>query len=221
MKKNQKYDEYKKKKADSMKKRRAAMRQKEDELPISQLNDVITKRRETVRNRVQKYRKRLKQQKLEQVNQNSKNSNIRKSYNCVQTLGKAVKKASIALPSSPNKKKEVLMKIAEDLHPADKNEVLNAINVTKKRNVTEHEELIDSIHEFYQRDDISRMSPKMRDVKEYKCPKTGENINIQTRHMILTGQEAFGMFIAERIADEKGSYTFVHSFHKISLCAPY
>ena len=112
-------------------------------------------------------------------------------------------KVTRAFPVSPTKRKTVLARILSKMNDADKLEVVTAITPTRK-NYVPNALLIKEIREFYERDDISRTSPKIRDVKEYVSVDTGEKILLPTRHMILTMKEAFALFDEERKNAGKG-----------------
>ena len=83
---------------------------------------------------------------------------------------------------------------------------------SSRKNYVPNALLIKEIREFYERDDISRTSPKIRDVKEYVSVDTGENILLPTRHMILTMKEAFALFDEERKNAGKSiwNYSILH-----------
>ncbi|XP_017481141.1 PREDICTED: uncharacterized protein LOC108370331 [Rhagoletis zephyria] len=61
LKESNKYDEYKKKKAEAMKKLRANRKEEEKLMPISELGKTISMRRAAGRKRSKKYRQKLKQ----------------------------------------------------------------------------------------------------------------------------------------------------------------
>lgn len=50
------------------------------------------------------------------------------------------------------------------------------------------------------------MSPKTKDVKSYKCPRTGQLMKLPTRHMLYSQKEAFALFNLERNENERGSH---------------
>lgn len=222
LKQTNKYDEYKKKKADLMKKNRAKKKEEENLLPISKTSKIIAQRRENARKRAQTFRQRQKEQKL---SSNDSNNAVGKSYRSVQSLGKAVRKATRALPDSPKKKQTVVAKMVAQWDPNAQNALVNLIVTPTKRahGIVENAELIESIHAFYTRDDISRMSPKVKDVKTYTCPETGKLVKLPTRHMLYSQKEAFALFDDERTENGKGSHTqrvdvFVTN---TSLCSKY
>lgn len=107
-----KFDESKKNKAEQRKQSRLAMQTKENEMPIARKSKIIAKRRKQNATDAKNYRQRKKLKKK----QNETAALIAPGiYNNVQTLGKAVKKASKGLPDSPKKKRVVLAKMVTKL----------------------------------------------------------------------------------------------------------
>lgn len=197
-----------------MKRNRAA--KKENERKIArELDDIIQKRRAVTRERVKKSRAKAKQT-MQIPNQrqtsqvNSLSEVVSESYSCLQTLGKAVKKVSHALPASPRKKRAILAHIVSNLNDKDKETVVNvAAKPSCKRNPVSSNQLVNDIQKFYERDDISRTSPNSRDVKKYKCPETGEESFLPTRHMILSTKEAHALFVEKQKREQLGMTNLV------------
>lgn len=168
---------------------------------------MIAKRREAARKHEENYRQRKRNAAIAAKPAGTKKSATKvtaKGYRTRQTLGKAVKKVNKALPPSLKRKKAVLAKLVHSLDEDDRNELMDAISSVSKR--TSNSAMIEDIHDFYERDDISRMSPKMRDVRKSIDAETGEQVITPTRHMILTVKEAYAVFTEERKNDEKGYY---------------
>lgn len=130
--------------------------------------------------RMQATRKRRKE---EQVKQTSTR------YSSPRTLGKAVAKVKRNLPASPTKAVEVVKKIASEFHIAvfDKNDAPKAA----PRKLTDEGKKL--ICDFYNRDDISRQMPGIKDVKTVKS-NTGTKTRVQKRTMIMSIREAFEIF---------------------------
>lgn len=214
-----KYDDHKKKKAEKARAYRLKKQEAEDEMPLLAKSDVISQRREATRESVRKCREKKRAEKENaQVETESITSRESSSfslddlasvaYTCPQTLGKAKRKVVRALPSSPTKKKAILAQIVSEMNDAEKTEITNAVSTTPpKTRVKAARDLTilkKAIKEFYERDDVSRMSPKTRDVKEYVCPDTGNKILLPTRHMQYTIKEAFALFDEEQQKTENG-----------------
>lgn len=129
-----------------------------------------------------------------------------KGYSNAATLGKAKSKVRCALLVSPTRKKTVLVAICNEMNNSDRNELINAIpsKSIKNRNIETNNSTRTDIGNFYERDDISRMSPKMKDVVKRKNVHTGADELTPKRHMILTVKEAYALFAEERKAANKG-----------------
>lgn len=197
-----------------MREYRLAKKNVENNLSAEEKEKVLATRRDNVRERVQKHRMKVKTEKAE--NERDKDgesvqsslSDMNQSYNSNKTLGKAVKKVSRAFPNSPRKKRAVLAQIVINLDQNEKNALMDVVSPShvKKTSMNRDNniEIHDAVKQFLQRDDISRMSPKTRDVKSITCPNTGENMLVPTRHMLLSLREAYAVFTEERKNGNKG-----------------
>lgn len=100
----------------------------------------------------------------------------------------------------------VIAKVIEGLDEGYRLKIVNSITKDKEINKShKSNELAVDICGFFERDDISRMSPKPRDVKEYINPETGEKSFEPMKHMILTMREVFAVFVVEREKSGKGN----------------
>lgn len=210
LKKDGKYDDYKRKKAADRKKQREAKKEAEKILPLQELKQVIDARRQAVRDRVRKHRKSVKNRSLQQTNTEEL------GYRTANTLGKAVKKIERVLPSTSSKRTEVLVKLIDNLDLADQTVIVNKVmkrpTTGSKQDSSRNKMLYTEIHKFYERDDISRVSPKMSDVRTYKCTETGNDVLKPTRHMVLTVREAHALFVEERKNVGKGIINLSNRF---------
>lgn len=209
------YEEYRKKRADAMRKYRLEKNNAENRLPSDEQEQIKTERRNAVRERVQKHRTKEKEKAKDDDEESQKSSAqscslsdmLSQSYSSNKTIGKAVAKVARAFPTSPRKKRAVLAKIISNMDDTEKNELVNVISPAeaKKRPYKDNFNVINgAIVQFLERDDISRASPKTRDVKSIKSPKTGIEVLMPTRHMILSLKEAFAIFIEERTKIKDG-----------------
>lgn len=151
------------------------------------------------------YKKIEKQEASAESQSNSLSDIVSESYSCSQTLDKAVKKVKNALPFSSKRKKAVLLHMFDKMDDAEKNELMNVMKPPLKKKQQAIKDIEKDIQMFLERDDISRVSPKSRDVKTYTCPDTGDDIVKPTRHMVLSMKEAFALFVDERKTAEKGT----------------
>lgn len=206
LKKTQKWEEFKKKRADAQRVRRAKEKENEKNLTVKELSDRKNKQRKIWRERSQKsYRK--NNMKGSSDEDDALNGTGNTGYKSVQALGKAVKKARSALPTSTSKQKVVLSKILSGFSESDKKEMCGFVTPNHSHQNNEFKDLIvKEIEDFFERDDISRVSPKARDTKKYKDAITGEERELSTRHMLLTLKESHAIFCEERKKEVKCEY---------------
>lgn len=203
LKENGKYEEYKRKKVLDLKKRRAKRKEEESKLSNSQQEIVIKTRRKMVRDRVRKHRENKKKI-FKQADT---------GYRCANTLGKATKKIERNLPHTASKRTAALAKVLNNLDCDERNQIFNTFtkNLPKKQ-CTTRDDLIFDIRAFYERDDVSRVSPKMKDVKKYKCVDSVNKIFLPTRHMVLTIRETYALFVEDRTNSGKGNINLNYPF---------
>lgn len=122
------------------------------------------------------------------------------AYKSSCSLGKAVARAKRSLPTSSTHRKAVLCKLVGEY---DRDEVKQIIfndslrNVKKNNNNSYKAEAIKSVTEFFLRDDITRVSPNVKDVMQCLNPLTKELESHPTRHLLLTIREAYAKYIEE------------------------
>lgn len=184
LKQNNKYDEHKTKQAAYMRRNRAKEKENEDNMSLKNAHAVIMQRRAATRERVRKHRENVKRQKdvpIDTQSQSSKLSDVVSAgYTSRQSLGKAVRKVTNALPASPRKKKAVLTHIVSNLTEVDKETLIDIFAKPKYTRRPVSATLEKEIRKYFERDDISRVSPNTKDVKEYECPETGEKLLLST-----------------------------------------
>ncbi|CAG9790692.1 unnamed protein product [Diatraea saccharalis] len=108
--------------------------------------------RRKTRERVQKHRNKKK----ELLDDNQLEST---SYSNPKTLGKAKSRVKKALPACPLRKKAVLQKIMEEI------DIVEPSTSTQKSKHCISDEILAKVKQFYERDDISRQVPGLKDVK--------------------------------------------------------
>lgn len=57
--------------------------------------------------------------------------------------------------------------------------------------------IVQQVVDFYQRDDVSRQAPGIKDKKSVKNPQTGKRESVQKRHLVMTVKEALQIFCRE------------------------
>lgn len=120
-------------------------------------------------------------------------------------MSKAAAKLRRALPSTSEKKVAATRKF---LRCFNETEYQQIVCVEKKPTSTRGIKLdvINSVKSFYQRDDISRISPNMRDCRKFKELK-------QIRYLIYRLSDVYSLFLRQI---RKGKFMSVESV--ISLC---
>lgn len=202
LKKNGKYEEYKQTKAVNRKKLRESKKEEESKLSLNVQKELLESRRIATRDRVRKHRKEKKERELEE---RSKGNIEEPSYRCPNTLAKAAKKVERVLPLGTTKRSAVLTKVINDLDETEKENIIETITKSNKNSrCSIGKEIGADIREFFERDDISRVSPKIKDVKVYKNAETGIDVLLPTRHMVLTIREAYALFVEDREQSGKG-----------------
>lgn len=194
-----------------MKTQRARAKDKEAEMALlspAEHEQNIDKKRQNAAERSKRYRDN-KKMRAQNAAMAEKNTFVAKSYSSRATLGKAKEKAERALPESPTRKKAVLVSLFKDMDERERNELVNVISskpstITSKES-TKFDDIAKDVGQFYERDDISRVSPKTKDVYEQIDSLTGLAVLVPKRHMILTVREAYALYVEEKNAANKGS----------------
>lgn len=194
MKKGGTYEVYKNKKAEQEKARR---------------EQVVFENRIKSRKRVRKCRESKKQARLNEVrgvntNQSvlmttTSTSSLTHSYKTKSGLAKAVSKTKRTLPSSPSKRKIVVAKLLVSLDTEDKDEIIR--NKTSKPQKTHWKRispvLIQNIESFYERDEISVISPTVKDCRRFADPVTGRKELRQIRYLTYNLKKVHSLFVED------------------------
>ena len=113
-----------------------------------------------------------------------------RAYSRKSSISRAVNVAKKSLPTSPRKRRTILRKLADEF---GKYEVLTTSS--NRHNLSLTTETIETVKNFYTRDDISRMAPGKRDVVTIR-DKDGKK-KLQKRHLYMSIKEAYGVFKVE------------------------
>lgn len=129
----------------------------------------------------------------------TKSINFEHSYKTPSALSKAVAKANQSLPVSPSKRKAVMARLLRTFSEEDQRDIIG--NTKSKGNETHHRglsvDLVRQIRQFYERDDVSRISPNVKDARKFIDPDTGEKVVRQIRHLSHKLSEVYSMFLDE------------------------
>lgn len=181
---------YRKRHAESCKKYRIKMKQK-----MLSSTDLLELKRKQERERKRKYRAKKDVQKLDKKEKSA--------YKTPQTMGKDLKKIKNVLPEHKEKKIEIMRRVLKTI---DKNltisfnigqnnpEFFESVTTNNKYNQL-NTETIRKVEIFFCREDISRVSPNVKD--KIKIKSENGTAHAQKRHMMYTVSEAFSIFKEE------------------------
>lgn len=109
---------------------------------------------------------------------------------------KAVGKVKRSLPAASEKKKFIVTKM---LRMFDKGDVLDMVNQTHSSKIPKKNglapDIVAEVKLFYERDDISRMSPNMKDYRKFKDPVTGAKEMQQIRYLMYRLSDVHRLFL--------------------------
>ncbi|KAJ6639710.1 hypothetical protein Bhyg_12457 [Pseudolycoriella hygida] len=193
-----KFDEFKKRNNANQKKRRERLSAgfvtlpRHDQMRIKRLN------REYNRKKVTEHRQRKRQQHSTNAVVSATDNSVPKdiddgSYKTKSALAKAVAKVKRALPSTVPKQKQVVLKILKSFGPNG----LGDDKTTNKNKQSKGLSLsdIEMIKAFYQRDDISRISPNVKDCRKFVNPSTGVKEIQQLRYLQCKLIDVHALFV--------------------------
>ncbi|KAJ6635072.1 hypothetical protein Bhyg_13655 [Pseudolycoriella hygida] len=118
------------------------------------------------------------------------------SYKTSNALFKAVTKAKKALPVAPAKKKLVVSKILNSFNTEDRQDIVSSNMPKAKPTKGITSDVVMLIQDFYERDDISRMSPNARDCRKF-FNTSGEKEVKQIRHLMYKLTDAYDLFVKD------------------------
>ncbi|XP_037025686.1 uncharacterized protein LOC119077393 [Bradysia coprophila] len=201
LKANGEYESFKQKKAASEKARRDRLKIGLDKLPKAEREKVKRVNRTYMRKKVAEYRQRKKGLPVEKTGTSSNASNLSEGqseagYKTTSALHKAVAKLKRALPSTSGKKKEAVSKLLLTFDENDQSDIARRVSGVKTRPTRALSSgITDSVISFYERDDVSRMSPNMRDCRKFVDPKTGVKEEKQIRYLMYKLSDVYDMFV--------------------------
>ncbi|CAK1584305.1 unnamed protein product [Parnassius mnemosyne] len=178
-----KYDEYKEKIKQACRKTRQKKKEEIERIPLSKKAKVIIENRRKTKERVRKHRLQKKQN--EQTNTIVNETSIRVTP---QSIGKTVVRARNALPACPIKKQLVLGRLLDECPKESPPTMHGASGLNKK--------VIFEIQTCYQRDDISRQAPGLKDYVTVRNER-GEKEKMQIRHLFSSVTETHSLFVQE------------------------
>lgn len=205
------FDEYKKKRAELEKARRLRQKESMKKLSDAKRKQFIEEKRVENRKRVQKYRNKQEGSSTENGTENSRKENDNResvnqpgSYNFVHSyktnsaISKAYSKTNKTLPSSPTKRKVIASKLFRSFNHKDRQDLFGCgPRIMNKRETGLSATLVSAIQVFYERDDVSRISPNVKDAKYFRNPATKEKELRQIRHLMFNLSDVYVKFAQE------------------------
>ncbi|XP_037049030.1 uncharacterized protein LOC119083416 [Bradysia coprophila] len=130
--------------------------------------------------------------------------NFPHSYRTKSAITKAYSKTNKSLPLSPTKRKLMVAKLHSFKDNKDRQDLFGCTVSTGKKSAHGLDAtLVDLIERFYQRDDVSRISPNVKDAKYFRNPVTGQKELKQLRHLIFKLSDAYTKFVKEYHREHK------------------
>lgn len=202
LKANGEYEDYKKKKAADEKNRRDRIKVGLEQLPKAVKEKTKRLNRAYSRKKMAECRQRKKEL-LVECKTSSSNASINtpptkpeKGYNTASARSKAFAKLQRVLPSTTAKKKELACKLLQTFDETDRLEIVeNRLFEPKPAARGLSPSVIEMIRSFYERDDISRMSPNMKDCRKFINPDTGCKEVKQIRYLMYKLDDVYNMFV--------------------------
>lgn len=199
MKANGKFDEFKRQNAENAKKRRADLKAGLATLPKTERTRIMRLKREYTRRTVRECRKRKNGENVTATTTSSVPSTSAHtdvgSYKTPSALTKAVGKIRNSMPKTIQKTKQAVGKYLKSLDPADLHDILVDIGSVKpksSRGISAAD--VKLVQSFYERDDISRMSPNAKDCRKFVDPTTGAKEYKQLRFLMYKLADVYELF---------------------------
>lgn len=184
------YEIYLKKRANEEKERRKRLKDGRMNFSKKEREKLLKVTRESAR-------KRLKKQRLKKKGIDNILETVAEPYRTKSALNKAVAKTEKASPTSPSKRKAVVTKIVHKFDNKDKQYIVHNGHLPKNSRKGLNAAVISSVIKFYDRDDVSRMSPNTKDTRFFKNPANGEKELKTIRHLTRKLEKVYNMFIQE------------------------
>ncbi len=157
---------------------------------------ILKKQRSKCRKRVAEHRQRQKVNNLAKFAYNLQSTASDDKYKTPSAESKALSKIIRAFPSTPGKQKILLAKLFHSLDETVQLEiVLHKTTIRRPTNAIS-KDLMMKVRSFYERDDISRVSPNARDVRHF-VDDSGKKELQQIRHLMYRLSEVYALFIME------------------------
>ena len=188
-----KYEEFKKKHREVSRKSKEKQKAQVLSLPSSLKKKKLDAQNAANKIRVAKCRN-LKKQKRAEAAASKPKSPFRSAMAFAKATARAKRILDHALPSSPRQKRRVSQQLFKDATCSSRQSPKTVSKRTAANAVSS--ELISVVKKFYERDDISRQAPGMKDCRVFR-EKDGQKTKLQIRHLTASLKETFALFIEE------------------------
>lgn len=198
LKANGDFDTYKQKRAADAKDRRDRIKNGLEQLPKAVREKTKRLNRAYSRKKQAEYRRR-KNGSLAQPTAASPNVVPSKSgdgYKTASALSKALSKVKRALPATSTKKKELVSKLLHSFNADEQAEIIQGKLTEPKSQKGIPLGVIEMAKAFYERDDVSRMSPNVKDCRTFVNESTGLKEVKQIRYLQHKLDDVYNMFIS-------------------------
>ncbi|CAB4004221.1 Hypothetical predicted protein [Paramuricea clavata] len=182
LKKEGRYEEYKAKHANTVKKYREKQTLRLESLTVEEKDQLVLERRE---DRIRKQKSRAKTRTVLSPLGSAQSSG--KAYCRTSSLNRAVNVVKKSLPARSRKHRNVLWKLADEFGKDE-----DVATKANKHLLSLAAEAIEAVKNFYTSDKISRMAPGKRDVVTIK-DQDGKK-KLQNRHLYMSIKETYRVF---------------------------
>lgn len=199
MKTDGKFEQFKKDNASKAKQKRDGIKVGLNGLPKNIRERTKRLHREYTKRKVAEYRQRKKADgagaPIKITTCPTESEKVVEPYRTQSALAKAVAKVKRALPSATEKKKEVIRKILKSLDPVDQQEIVSDNTDRRQGAKRLSTSVVDEVVQFYARDEISRISPNVKDCRKFLNSSTGAKEYKQIRFLIHKLTDVYAMFV--------------------------
>lgn len=194
------FDAFKQTKADDAKRRRDRIKKGLKELPKAEQEKTKRLNRSYSRKKQAEYRQRKKGllAKSENVPPNALPGKTETGYKTASARSKAFSKLKRALPSTSAKKKELVSKLLRSFDPDERMEIVHGKPDETKASKGTSPSVIEMVQAFYERDEVSRMSPNVKDCRKFINDATGCKEVKQIRHLQHKLEDVYNMFVKHK-----------------------
>lgn len=185
------YEEFLKRKAEQQKEQRNRLKDSLLRMTDAKRDQFLCEARMKSRKRVEKHRKIKKENK-------SHTKGSLGDYRTASALRKAATKVRKSFPLAPGKRVAVLNYVLHGLDQEEQKAIFCKRMESKASNGKSiSPDVVQAVETFYQKDDISRMSPNVKDVRLILNKLTGKKETTQIRHLMYNVSEVFELFLKD------------------------